>query len=142
MADPRDRDPISPNPADPQDPAGRPRIDPVTGAPRPAETVVVNNTRGGSNALVLGVIAAAIVVALLVFMNWTPATDTAVTPDGAVTEEPAATTDGAVPPAATTEPATEAPATTAPAETTPPAGGDTAPAPADEAPATQPAPAE
>jgi len=132
MVDPlRDRDPVANDPSDPRHPVNDPAgVDPVTGAPRPADTVIVNNTgrSGGSNALVLGVIAAAIVVALLVFMNWTPATDTATAPGEPVTEEPA------TPPAAEA-PVAPAPETTAPAETTPPAAEEPAPAPADEAPA-------
>ncbi|MDF1599456.1 hypothetical protein PZ895_06645 [Mesorhizobium sp. YIM 152430] len=129
MADPlHNRDPIARdprNPADPADPrhaANDPRIvDPATGAARPSDTVVVDNTgrSGGSNVLVIGVVAAAIVVALLVFMNWSPGTDTATDPGGAVIEEPAAT----APAGDATAPAAEAPA------------ADTAPAPADEAPA-------
>lgn len=145
MADPlRNRDPIAhdplnpADPADPRHPANDPRtVDPATGAARPSDTVVVDNTgrSGGSNVLVIGVVAAAIVVALLVFMNWSPGTDTATDPGGAVIEEPAATAPAGD--ATAPAPAAEAPATTAPADDAPaaPAAEDTAPAPADEAPA-------
>jgi hypothetical protein len=137
--DPIARDPRNPaDPGDPRHPANDPRIvDPATGAARPSDTVVVDNTgrSGGSNVLVIGVVAAAIVVALLVFMNWTPGTDTATDPGGAVIEEPAATAPAGD--ATAPAPAAEAPATTAPADEAPAA--DTAPAPADTAPATEPA---
>ncbi|WP_252926845.1 hypothetical protein [Aliihoeflea sp. 40Bstr573] len=148
MADPlRNRDPGAHdpvNPADPADPnyvANDPRaVDPATGAARPSDTIVVDNTGrsgGGSNALVLGVVAAAIVVALLVFMNWSPGTDTPVDPGGAIVEEPAATAPAPAGDTAAPAPAAEEPADAAPAA---PAAEDTAPASTETAPA--PAPAE
>ncbi len=140
---------------DPLDPAATSRLDPVTGEPRTSakfdEPRVVNRVEtrsGGSGIMIAGVV---LVLAVIAYFVFAPASDDAVAPEPATTADPATPAPEAVepaPPAAdTTAPAPEAvapeapaaPETTAPEAVAPEAPAE--PAPAEPAPA-EPAPAQ